>query len=62
MKIHLKGTPADRLTLCGIFVKERWVLRQSALRHAEGTVCKICSIVAAKLDSAEIIKSRSKNA
>lgn len=49
MKIHLKRTEADRLSVCGIFAKGNWVLRESADKQAEGAVCKNCKSMAEKV-------------
>jgi hypothetical protein len=49
MKIHVKRTEANRLSLCGVFAKENWVLWESADKQAEGAVCKICKGMAEKV-------------
>jgi hypothetical protein len=51
----------DRLALCKIWPDTGWVLKELASQQVEGTVCKICSIVAAKLDPPEPSESISQS-
>ena len=49
-KIHLKSAATDRLALCKIWPDTNWVLWEVAEQQATGSVCKICSVVAGKLN------------
>jgi hypothetical protein len=48
VKIHLKRSATDHLTLCKKWLADNWVLEEVA-QQAASTICKICDIVAAKL-------------
>jgi hypothetical protein len=42
LKIHLKRTETDHLTVCGIFAEANWVLIEAAVQLDEGAICKLC--------------------
>ena len=46
MKIHLKNSRSDHLTLCKIWVKENWVLKEFAQQQSAGALCKTCRLIA----------------
>jgi hypothetical protein len=49
-KLHLKNLPTDRLALCKIWPGDDWVVKELAQEQPEGSVCRICAIVAAQTD------------
>jgi hypothetical protein len=53
LKIHLKRTTTDRLSLCNIWPGERWVLKKLAHLQDPNTTCKVCGIIAARPEDQE---------
>ena len=49
VKIHLKTTAKDHLSLCGKWPDKNWVLLVALDQQSSGTVCQTC-IWVAKLD------------
>jgi hypothetical protein len=49
VKTHLKHLATDHLTICGIWTKEDWVLKEVAHEQAEGAVCKTCEMIAGQI-------------
>jgi len=50
MKIHIKRFASDRVTLCGIWAEENWVLKELMGQQPADMICKICGIIAARID------------
>ena len=48
-KIHLKRLVSDHLALCKKLPGDNWVLEEVEHHQVPGMVCRVCSIVAAKL-------------
>jgi hypothetical protein len=42
LKIHLKETALDRLSLCRVWPATNWILREATQWQADGTICKTC--------------------
>ena len=53
VKMHLKRTATDRLSLCKIWPAERWVLKELVHLQDPNTTCKVCGIIAARPEEQE---------
>jgi hypothetical protein len=60
-KLHLKRAVTERIALCKIWPGDNWIIVEQVSHTAE-PVCKICSVIAAKLHLEKTPKTRSTGA
>jgi len=49
MKIHIRRVASDRITLCKIWAGPNSVSKELMGQQADGTLCKVCSFIAARV-------------